>query len=173
MMIPEKHRITGFAVVLISLFLMGNSLIMAQDQTAGGEIEDPLKIQEQSPNLSQKGFGSMVLKTLFTLVIVIAIMVLGMIGLKSVAYRKKGGALSMRVLGSTMLGPKKGIYLVEVESRRLLLGVTDASISFLTELEKGEQADDSPYSAGTDAHPSMNRFRDFLDSLLKKRGEDG
>ena len=88
------------------------------------------------------------------------------------------------MLGSTLLGPKKGIYIIEVESRRLLLGVTEATISYLTELEerasesmeRGGLSGKSPVT-GSSGGGSANRtvghaFKDFLDGFVKRRGED-
>ena len=80
--------------------------------------------------------------------------------------------MPVRSLGSTLLGPKKVVTLVEVEGRILVLGVTDSTITCLTEFKKtsapsaGQAAPDAVKSSG------MN-FGDIFHKLIKRRGSDG
>ena len=137
-----------------------------------GHAED-VQVDGNETGLPQTSFGPLLLKTVVSLLVVVGVTVFGMYGLKHFINRKKSGNLAIRVIGSTMLGPKKGIYLVEVAERWLLLGVTDASISMLTELEKGSQTDASYPHGGGESQVLGNRFREFLDTFIKKRGDDG
>jgi flagellar biosynthetic protein FliO len=168
-----KQRVGRFIVVLICVLLVAGVVLIAQEQSPTvGESED-VQIDSNEPGLPQTSFGPLLLKTVVSLFVVVGMTVFGMYGLKHFVNRKKNGNLAIRVIGSTMLGPKKGIYLVEVSERWLLLGVTDASISMLTELEKGSQTDASYPPGGGQSQVLGNRFREFLDTFTKKRGDDG
>ena len=168
-----RQRVGRFVVALICLLLVTGAILVAQDRSPTvGDTED-IQVDANEPGLPQTSFGPLLLKTVVSLFVVVGVTVFGMYGLKHFVNRKKNGNLAIRVIGSTMLGPKKGIYLVEVSERWLLLGVTDASISMLTELEKGSQTDASYPPGGGQAQVLGNRFREFLDTFIKKRGDDG
>jgi flagellar biosynthetic protein FliO len=47
----------------------------------------------------------------------------------------------MRIEATVPLGERRSLMVVAVEGRRLLLGLTPAQISFVTELERGESFD--------------------------------
>lgn len=58
--------------------------------------------------------------------------------------RRKGGE-SIRVAGSTYLGPRKALVLIEVGGERILIGLTRDGITYLTKLQgpKGVERDAS------------------------------
>jgi len=162
-----------FSGVFVCLILLLCPVVMGYTQNPTMDSEESYPSEEQSSDLSQKSFGPVVVRTVVSLVIVVGFIYVGIYFLKHFVYRRKAGGLSVRVVGSTLLGPKKGIYLVDVEDRRLVLGVTEHSISFLTELEAPSPDERLPASHMEERGESGGRFRGVLDSLMKKRGDDG
>ncbi len=49
--------------------------------------------------------------------------------------RLRGGGIGPKVESAVSLGERRSLVIVSVEGRRLLLGVTPASVSLVTELE--------------------------------------
>ena len=166
-----RRIFVGFAFLMV---FCGGDLVAQTQTTPVEQQEEKQPVEESAPDLRQEGFGGALFRTVISLVLVVGLVYAGMFGLRRFVYRRKStGALPIRVLGSTLLGPKKGIYLVEVEDRRLVLGVTEASISFLTELKSPPPPEfqGSPLK-GEKGHPGRG-FRAYLDSLMKRRGSDG
>ncbi len=80
------------------------------------------------------------------------ILVLGLIyGLSHLAKRflrperwaRKGDFSNIRVLQAFAIEPKKKLLVVEVEQRKLLLGVAENSISFLTKIDDGVEVNEN------------------------------
>jgi len=169
--------VRGVVLCVAFLVVFCSSALGAQTQTtlvAQQEEKQPVEESESAPDLRQEGFGGALFRTVISLVVVVGLVYAGMFGLRRFVYRRKStGALPIRVLGSTLLGPKKGIYLVEVEDRRLVLGVTEASISFLTELKSPPPPEFQGSPLKAEKEHSGRGFRAYLDSLMKKRGSDG
>lgn len=180
-----RSRTWIFRSILVMLFCLSFTTCVLGQEAA----ETPQGTETINPNVpsdfGQEGFGSVLVKTILSLGVVIALVYFTTFGVKRFLTRKKGGGgASIRVLGSTLLGPKKGIYIIEVESRRLLLGVTEATISYLTELEErtaettdrggviGNLPGGRSVSGGPGARTAGNAFKDFLDGFMKRRGDD-
>lgn len=148
--------------------------------TLSAQVQDPVigqkesrQTEEKAIDLKQDSFGSAVFRTVVALVLVVGLVYLGMYGLKRFVTRNRiSGGVPIRVVGSTLLGPKKGIYLVEVEDRRWVLGVTEATISFLGELEKKSRTEFQQTRMDEENRVSRRGFRNYLETLIKKRGSD-
>lgn len=86
------------------------------------------------------------LRTLGSLALVISlILALGWVAKRFLEPRKLGGRTwtGIRVIQSLPIGAKKRLMVVEVEGKRLLIGVGGDSISALSELDPaGEQVSD-------------------------------
>jgi flagellar biosynthetic protein FliO len=157
-----------------------------QGQEAVQTTQEAESVVPKDPSgFGQEGFGSALVKTILSLGVVIALVYFTTFGIKRFLTRSKGrSSASIRVLGSTLLGPKKGIYIIEVESRRLLLGVTEATISYLTELEEnaaeamdhgglaGPPSGSSSAGSGTAPRTVGSTFKDMFDGFMKRRGDD-
>ena len=157
-------------VLLMGLFLLMSVAVPAQDLQDKPE-SDPVK--EEVIPLEQRNFGPVIFRTMVSLILLVGLIYAAMFFLRRFVNRRRGsGGLSIRILGSTFLGPKKGIYLVEVEGRRLLLGVTDGAISYLTELEKGADEEVSDVTPQATGETEGGRFRDILNTWMGKRGKD-
>lgn len=75
---------------------------------------------------------------------------------------KKSGSVSIDVISSQMIMPKKYISVVRVEDRLLVLGVSEQSITLLKELEQTAQVNNN---SGYDEDKS-----NLLDILKKNLG---
>ena len=92
--------------------------------------------QAKDPNV-----GGLLVRTFVSLIAVLALLYLGVVGLKKYMMQRNGinkSLYSLKVIGSTFLGPKKAIYLVQAIDRILILGVTDAQVSLLSEITDQE-----------------------------------
>lgn len=109
---------------------------------------------------------------IFRLIVALAI-VLPLAYLAARLYSKQAGggkSRALNVLDARVLGPNRGIYLVEAGERLLLLGVTSHQITLLAEFTDPDQIERLKESAnGGNAAP----FSEFLGNAIKKsrRGE--
>jgi len=164
----QNRRGRFFILFLVILIYSGNASVVQGIPTFSSQEVETSQVEPELEDLGQPNLGPMVVKTIGLLLLLIVMAYLGMYIFKHFSYRKRGEGLSIRVVGSTLLGPKKGIYLVEIEDRRLVLGVTEASISFLTELEQ-RSPDELPPSLDQKSDKNTSgRFQSFLDTLTKK-----
>ena len=72
----------------------------------------------------------------------------------------------IQVLGSSFIGPKKSIYLVDVAGKVLVLGVTDAGMTTLATMNKDESARFLSQTTARDAHVPV--FRGLLQKVMGK-----
>jgi flagellar biosynthetic protein FliO len=164
--------IPGFANTSVAV----TKLSTESSKTSGNETSetqtnvnaDSLRTaQNNIPVVENTGFGVLLFKTIFALIVVIGLVYLGTWAMRKLMnVQKKGKGIPINVIGSSMLGPKKGIYLVEVDGRWLVLGVTDSSISYLTELKDRPEGINKQMSLLSDDNKP---FRQVLDTFLKKR----
>ncbi|GBD94262.1 putative bifunctional flagellar biosynthesis protein FliO/FliP [bacterium BMS3Abin05] len=86
-------------------------------------------------------------------------------------YRRGGNSSQsyVEVIGTTLLSPKKFIYIVKVLDRVLVLGVTDSQISNLTEFTDPSIAETLKKSVPQNQKTSSNLFRTQFEGLLKKK----
>jgi len=76
----------------------------------------------------------------------------------------------IRVLDRTYLAPKKAIYIVQIGSRSLAVGVTDGQMAALTELDHSETTSAYPSRTGdAEGSPFGRLLRDFR---AKMGGDD-
>jgi flagellar biosynthetic protein FliO len=105
-------------------------------------------------------------KTLFSLLLVLGLMV-GVVWLikkflyGTKTYRQHGIAID--ILGSRMIQPKHSVVVIRVEGRTLVIGVSDAGMTTLTELD----ANTLPVQGQEDELPELNPADDrtFMDYL--------
>ncbi|WP_058913577.1 flagellar biosynthetic protein FliO [Entomohabitans teleogrylli] len=72
------------------------------------------------------------------------------------------GHKPLKVTSSQLLGPRERVVIVEVEGKRLLLGVTSSHISYLATLGKEEASDPLPGTL------PERHFQRLLDRILRK-----
>lgn len=88
-----------------------------------------------APSLVSSG-----LKMAGGLLVVLALLLAGMTVLRRVRGTAFGGAMPIRVLASASVGGRQNIVVVEVEGRRLVVGVGPAGMELLADLAEGAPA---------------------------------
>lgn len=122
----------GSVVVLFGLLYMGS--LWADESTTAPD--DPAA--NPVPTLNP---GSMVLRIIGSVALVIGVLYAGMYAMRMLSKRGGGGNLkkdAISVLQRRFIAPKKAIYVVTVGNRAMVVGVTDAQISHLTDLTEDE-----------------------------------
>ena len=114
----------------------------------------------------------MILKTFGLLVVIIALIILTLNVMRR--FIRPGGGSgrtsdSLKVIGTLFLEPKKGIYLVKVVDRLLILGVTDGSISFLEKVPEGPEMERMVQAFNGSKALFPQQFSEKLRLALKKR----
>ena len=114
----------------------------------------------------------MVLKTFGLLIVIIALIILTLSVMRRL-IRPGGNGISgqnsLKVIGTLFLEPKKGIYLVKVVDRLLILGVTDGSISILEKVAEGPELDRMEKAFNGNKPLFSQSFADKLRQALKKQ----
>lgn len=134
----------------------------ASQNSAAPEAVDPstaptsgLRLKQEAGHGEPGDMGSASVQMVLGLAAVLAVI----LGLAWVAKRFNlngtGGIAGMRVAGALPVGPKEKILLVEVEGKRLLLGVTAHQITLLQSAPAGESG------------PAGGEFADKIQALLK------
>jgi flagellar biosynthetic protein FliO len=168
---------TGFRMIRkLKLFLLllcfcFSGIITASQASVSGNSEQV----QQNRIIEQQTFGErslagMFIRTIFALLLIIISVYIGVYIIKRFASgktRHKGSLVS--VAGSTYLGPKKSIYLVDVQDKRLVLGVTDTSIQLLTEIDRPETDETE---SGDYIQSGADTFHSFLTALIRKRNDE-
>jgi flagellar protein FliO/FliZ len=109
----------------------------------------------------------LVLRTFLALAAVIALVWGSLWLLKRFTGGRKGDSGAIRIAGTAHLGAKQRIVLIDVEGRRMVLGVADPSITLLADLGKTPKAKTKSKSIA-DQTRTMT-FADFLGSFYKRR----
>ncbi|OGP22218.1 MAG: flagellar biosynthetic protein FliO [Deltaproteobacteria bacterium GWA2_55_10] len=88
----------------------------------------------------------LLVKSILTLIFTLGLLGLAMYALKRFmkggAAGKSGSTNPVKVVTTVFLGPKKNIAVVEVAGEMLVLGLTPASITFLSKIENKEAVEE-------------------------------
>ena len=142
--------------------------------TAFGEV-DPAAFGEVTGHTTPD-LVPMLGRTLLSLIVIGVLIYLVLFLLRKSLYRRwrggDGGDL-VSVLGSTFMGPKKAVYLLKVMDRILIVGVTDAHISLLSEITEASAVESAIHASGHGDLASPSRFFEHLDAFVTrlKKGE--
>lgn len=109
--------------------------------------------------------GSVISLAIGVLVVIAAIFVLAWLSRRLLGVNY-GGASSLRIDGGLALGSREKLVVVEVEGRRLLLGMTPGSISLVTELEPSTHHTEQ---SGDGSVANRTRFNELLETLKWKK----
>ena len=132
----------------------------------------PLLQDAVAPTHSPSAYGLMA-RMLFSLVVVIAVIWGALQLLQRISGRSAGGVGTSRVqvLERTYLAPKKAVYILRIGSRTLAVGVTDAQISPLAELDPEETLAAYPEQrAGGATPPFVHLLKDVRTRFLGGNG---
>lgn len=114
----------------------------------------------------------MVIKTFGLLIVIIALIVLTLSAMKRLVRAGGNGGSKqseMRVVGTLFLEPKKGIYLVKIVDRLLILGVTEGGISILEKVQEGPEIDRIEKAVNGSRHFLPANFADKLRQAWRKQ----
>jgi len=145
------------------------ALIVATTLIVPGGIISLLLTPGDVPDKGNPNLSLLLFRTLLCLVVVVGMIFLMIFMLRKFLYRnKRTGDEHLKVLGSTFLGPKKSVCLVKVMDRILVLGVTESSITLLSEMggDAALQVLESLSQKETGA--SSKGFPYYLNSILKR-----
>jgi flagellar biosynthetic protein FliO len=88
------------------------------------------------------GYGLYLLQTLGALLLVVALAYITLKwGLKRLYRDQKGDTKRIRILERRPLDPRRALYLIEVDKKEVLLGVSEREISLLMEIKQGHKED--------------------------------
>lgn len=150
-----------------------------QDQVLADQMlpdQDTKKDQQPLNSLERQGFAGIFFRTAAALLLILAVVYGISWAMKRMLAPRRGiqNRAVVTIAGSAFLGPKKSIYLVDVQGKRLVLGVTDSAITMLTELEIPETNEADGASGRTVSGGIKSAgFKQILDSFLKqnRRGQ--
>lgn len=100
----------------------------------------PVGIADPDASLGWAVFG----QTLLSLVIVVAVILLIGYGLRKLTSGSARSRRHLKVVGSTMVGTKERVVIVEVKDRWLVLGVGNGNVTKLDKLPKPEDEPSEP-----------------------------
>ena len=138
----SRSRTGKMCIICVVLLVLSTGFISLEQYfqpTQTPKNQEPVTqtlTQATDPNVS-----GLLVRTFVSLIAVLALLYLGVIGLKKYLMQRNGinkSLATLKVIGSTFLGPKKAIYLVQVIDRILILGVTDTQVSLLSEITDQE-----------------------------------
>jgi len=129
---------------------------------------------------SSPSFVGLLAKLILALVLIVGLIYASMYVLKKFSYTGKQRLRSdIQILQREYIAPKKGIYVVKVQSKTLVLGVTDNNINLLTELSEAPNRKDESANCCPDlsfknktVFGLMQKMKGRFDSLWQKRERD-
>ncbi|MGF7185201.1 flagellar biosynthetic protein FliO [Desulfitispora alkaliphila] len=144
----------------------------------GAEPDNNLNLSPpayEEPEMGTGDFAIQLIKVILGLIIVLALLMLLLRFIKKNQRAFSSGHI--KVLDFTSLGANKGIAIVKVGSKTLVLGVTDNNITQITELE-GEEAslldlevdDGENIDMGMSFHHQLKNTISRLNSNMNKKG---
>lgn len=156
----------GFAVIFIVLMLWGFYLLYSGEPK---ELTPPPTNNGQTENVTPKSMGKelniadQILRTMvITGVLIVIILIIARWYRRSFADGRIGSRLNIKILGRHYLDARHSLTMVEVAERKLLLGLTDTSISLITEF-------DADSKVSTDAMIDTQNNRSDLFSVMLNR----
>ena len=163
-----RHKNRIFLVLVHVFFCISLNLSAQERSYFKADTLEHGKTFEQH-TFREQSMTSVFFRSFFALFILIAVVYAGVVIIKKFGHgkvNKKGDIIS--IAGSTYLGPKKSIFLVDIHDKRLVLGVTDTSIQLLTQFDRPEQ-DAVVEKTG---QPGSAAFSSLLNNFMRKRNEE-
>lgn len=155
-----------FGITVLIALAIGFEFVLAQTDSVAVKHSMPLP----QPHLSSNGFGLVLFRTLLSLAFVVALVYIVMIGLRRLIGRdvvRPQGA--MKVVGSLPLGMKKNLLVVQIEKRRLVIGVTEQNINLICELDGTSQDVLQDMETAPAPSDTGKGFQTMLKQLIHKR----
>ncbi|MDK2822098.1 MAG: flagellar protein FliO/FliZ [Clostridia bacterium] len=147
--------------IVILIFLLMFSLISSVYASSDEEKLNIDNIVEEQGLNQSSNIGGLLLRFLVS---VLGVIILTYLGVKFFANRSNALINSsewMQILDQMPLGPNKGIYLVEIEGKGYVLGVTDQQINLITTIEEEKRMDELRGLSIAKHNPSKFKFNFF------------
>jgi len=171
-----KLRITVFAVIFI-LSISGMVNRSSSQFGAGSEVfnengikSDSLSTAYVNPEITElPNFTDMILKSIFSLSVVIVLIIGFVMFIKKFVYNRSGSNISnglIKVINTTYIAPKKSINLVKIMDRILVVGITENQMQTLAEF-KEEEIPDSIIETRK-RNGSIKQFSDYVNMFFNK-----
>ena len=159
---------TGKMCLICAVLLVFSTGFISLEQ----HLQSPQKSEENAmlQDGNEPNMGNLLLRTFMSLIAVLALLYLGAIGLKKYMQSRNGTGKafsSLKILGSAFLGPKKAVYMVQAIDRILILGVTDAHVTLLSEITDKETLKTFPSMQEMGAKAAHHSFSEQLSTVLK------
>ena len=159
-------------VPVCSLTDLSSVIASAPQEKTIEQGEQPLSdpAQELGFNIGHNPI-TLLLKMLGFIIVFSLILYLGLKAYKTFASGNgKGGrhAAPIKILSSSIIGPKKSLCLVDALDHLLLLGVTDGQISVLLQIPANELNEEMKNSLLNQNRNADANFKKLLNSFLKK-----
>lgn len=106
------------------------------------QIDSTVVDHANSQAANEMNFGKVLLRTIFSLILVILLLVVFIAGIKWLQTRTQSGyskLRSMSIQETITLGPKKQLFLVTVLDRVLLIGASENNLSLILEMTEEEK----------------------------------
>jgi flagellar biogenesis protein FliO len=154
-LLKRKRALIGLGV-LASLFVILSLISPAATGQAGGgraaaggtqeepsgEVQGAGREGAETPSeVPTPGIGSMAVKVVGSVLLLIGILYGGMYAMRVLSGRTGRGGFSceaISVLHKTHIAPKKAIYVLKVGEKAMVVGVTDSQINHLSDLSEEE-----------------------------------
>jgi flagellar biogenesis protein FliO len=147
----KKRTLVGLgalAGLFVLLSMLSSAATGQAGKPAGGTAPHPAESPEDVPS---PGIGGMAFKVIGSVLLLIGMLYAGVYGMKVLSRRTGRAGLAsgaIRVLHKSHIAPKKAIYIVKVGRKAMVVGVTEAQISHLSDLTEEElgylEAPDKP-----------------------------
>ena len=171
-----KLRITVFAVIFI-LSISGMVNKSSSQFGVGSEVFNENEIKSDSlstayvnPEITElPNFTDMILKSIFSLSVVIVLIIGFVMFIKKFVYNRSGSNISnglIQVINTTYIAPKKSIHLVKIMDRILVIGITENQMQTLAEF-KEEEIPDSIIETRKRGEP-VKQFSSYVNMFLDK-----
>ena len=164
----DRYSMRAMLVALVMLALaapgLGTTLSVADTAVAVGS-QAVAAADSAAPSVTE-----MVMPSIGRIVLSLGIIILVIYATVFLLRKLSGGKVSggrgktIQVIEQTYLAPKKSVCLVKMADRAVLIGVTDTTISLLTELDW----DALPHETASKANPPQAGFQGVLAESLGK-----
>jgi len=134
-MISERLPKKLYSVILLLVVCFLTS-------TAFAQVDSTVVDFSKTQITNDMNFGKVLLRTIFSLVLVILLLVVFIAGIKWLQNRTQSGyskIKSMSIQETLTLGPKKQLFLVNVLDRVLLIGASENNLSLIAEMTEEEK----------------------------------
>jgi flagellar protein FliO/FliZ len=143
----------AFRILLLSLFIFSFSPLLAWGNEVAG-------LQKEGSVVG------LLLRLILSLVLIVGLIYGSLYLLKRTQGKKSSLGKNIEVLERSFISPKKGIFVVKVLSKVLVLGVTESSINCLAELNELP-----PDKTNPDLNPMSQKKKSFLDFLQEAKSK--